>query len=275
MSIERSNSVRAAFNVGGQSRRARIVRRLSAMVVSGTLVLLATSPAAAGTGSSARFLMQQGRSTPLAHSSTFVLAGTATGTGCRYRPPEIRVSSSGPRWEVRAIGVDQGHCLLLMEAGVPSADAPAPSGGTSRARIGPPATGLLAATSVASGYASAWFEDLAHLHVTEDRTYIAWQYTGSCVSSGSASGQWSWDALFSLVSKGGTTSYNGCRYFLGDTWSSMKSGLCPYTTVWTYYYHVRTYGWSDGSVSGNYDDFLVDNNCLPLFPHFSGGVKTG
>jgi hypothetical protein len=168
---------------------------------------------------------------------------------------------------------------MLMEQGVPTDEELVQADLSVSELVGQSGGGLVRAgaaapTSVASGYTAAWFEDLAHLHVTEDRTYISWQYTGSCVSSGSASGQWSWDALFSLISHGGTSSYNACHYFLGDTWSTMSSGLCPWTTVWTYYYHVRGYGWNDGSFGGNYDDLQVNNGCLPLFPKFSA-QKTG
>jgi hypothetical protein len=245
----------------------------------GLVLSLAPSVPVAASSPTDGYLIQNEPSIPLASSSTFVLTGTATPSGCRYSIPPIKLAPNDTRWEIRAIGLDPGRCRMLMEQGVPPDAELVQSGLSVSAAVGPSgagsgSAGAAAPTSVASGYAAAWFEDAAHKHVTEDRTYISWQYTGSCISSGSASGQWSWDALFSLISYGGTSSYNACHYFLGDTWSTMSSGLCPWTTVWTYYYHVRSYGWSDGSFSGNYDDFLVDNGCLPLFPKFSS-QKTG
>ena len=92
------------------------------------------------------------------------------------------------------------------------------------------------------------------------------------MSGGGASGQWTWNSLFTLVSYGGTSSYGGCSYFLGDTWSTMKtiSLPCPWTHVWTYYNHVRTYGWRDGTISANRDDSWNQGGCpLPLWEHWS------
>jgi hypothetical protein len=259
---------------GRRGRRAHA----SFSVLFGLLVSMAPIVPAQAASPADDYLRQDGLLIPLANSSTFVLVGTSTKSGCRYPVPEIRLAAGQTRWEIRAIGVDAANCRMLMEQGVPPDEELMQSGNSVVAAVGQAdgtkVAGAVALTSVASGYATAWFEDVAHLHVTEDRTNIAWQYTGSCISSGSATGQWSWDSLFTLVSHGGTSSYNACRYFLGDTWSTMKSGLCPWTTVWTYYYHVRAYGWNDGSFGGNYDDLLVDNNCAPLFPKFAAN-KTG
>jgi hypothetical protein len=247
----------------------------------GFVVALLASLCGPGTAAAdSGFLYQTDRPAPLANGRTYDLVGVRTPSGCSYSYPALHVQRDQTRWEVRAVGLDLAGCRMQIEEGVPNESdlvIPAPKleekVQPSQAVISP----LLATSSVASGWTSAWFEDGAGIHVTQDTTYISWSYSGSCVSGGSASGQWTWDSLFTLVSHGGTNSYSGCSYFLGDTWSTMKtiSLPCPWTTVWTYYYHVRSYGWKDGSFGANYDSNWAQNNCVfPLWPHWSY-AKTG
>lgn len=233
-----------------------------------------------GAAASTDFTYQSSPPAPFTDSRTYVLHGTRTAEGnCSYKYPDVHVPKGTTRWEVRALGINPATCTMLVEEGVPTtSDLPIPKNQMSAPvgpAIAPPAIDTV--SSVASGYTSAWYEDAAGIHVTQDTTYISWNYTGSCVSGGSSSGQWSWDSLFTLVSHGGTNSYNGCSYFLGDTWSTMKtiSLPCPWTTVWTYYYHIRSYGWKDGSFGASHDDNWAQNGCvLPLWPHW-GYAKTG
>lgn len=244
------------------------------------LLVSAASPVGAVAGPPApQFIFQDKQPTPLLDSHTYVLRGTVEASGsCTYAYPPLKVPAGAERWEVRALGIDPANCAMLIEEGVPSAVDFPTADNTLAAPVG--AAGhaeAQAASSVASGYTSAWYEDAAGIHVTQDTTYISWNYTGSCVSGGSSSGQWSWDSLFTLVSHGGTNSYSGCSWFMGDTWSTMKtiSLPCPWTTVWTYYYHIRTYGWKDGSVTASHSDNWAQNGCpLPLWPHW-GYAKTG
>lgn len=253
------------------------MRRLSVVMVAAVLMLAApTSSAAAGY----HFTYQDKAPAPFLQSRTYVVRGAVDSSGgCTYTYPSLRAPAGAPRWEVRTLGIDPERCAMLVEEGVPrEVEVPSNEGMLSTS-VGAPggASPAAATSSVASGYTSAWFEDVAGIHVTQDTTYISWNYTGSCVSGGSSSGQWSWDSLFTLVSNGGTNSYNGCSWFMGDTWSSMKtiSLPCPWTSVWTYYYHIRTYGWKDGSVTASYSDNWAQNGCpLPLWPHW-GWAKTG
>lgn len=50
---------------------------------------------------------------------------------------------------------------------------------------------------------------------------------------------------------------------------------CLWTTVRTYYCHIWTYGWKDGSVKASHSDNWAQNGCpLPPRPH-RGYAKTG
>jgi hypothetical protein len=227
------------------------------------------------------FLRQDHAPAPLAGATVYVLTGSRLPSGtCKYQYPELHVPRDTVRWEVRAIGIDPTFCRMEVEEGVPEETElaiPEPSLREVIAKDDIRQEALALASSVASGYTTAWYEDGAGIHVTQDTTYISWSYSGTCVSGGSSSGAWSWDSLFTLVSHGGTSAYNGCSYFKGDTWSTMKtiSLPCPWTTVWTYYYHIRSYGWKDGSFSANHDDNWAQNGCVfPLWPHW-GYAKTG
>lgn len=252
------------------------MQRLLSSAVTAAILLSAQGGIASATD---QFVFQNVTPAPLADSSTFIVHGRKTAAGdCIYAYPQTRIPMNVARWEVRDLGIDLTNCTKLVEEGIPSVASPGTAATAILATVGP--SSLLApltASSVASGYTSAWIEDVAGIHVTQDTTYISWSYSGTCVSGGSASGQWSWDSLFTLVSNGGTSSYNGCYYFLGDTWSTMKtiSLPCPWTTVWTYYNHVRTFGWKDGSVTANRDDSFNTNGCpLPLWEHWTY-AKTG
>lgn len=246
-------------------------RRTSTLLVA--ILLLGATPASAA---GPTYLRQDQRPSPLGGSHLYQLSGTkTTDGGCSYPFPDLKVPAGVNRWEVRTVGIDPGSCRIEVEEGTPSdADLALPvpaltQSGPSRASN---AGAVAAATSVASGYTSAWYEDAAGIHVTQDTTYISWAYNGSCVSSGSSSGGWSWDSLFTLVSYGGTNAYSGCSYFMGDTWSTMKtiSLPCPWTKVWTYYYHIRAYGWRDGTFGASHSDNWAQNGCpLPLWAHWA------
>ena len=129
-----------------------------------------------------------------------------------------------------------------------------------------------AVTSTASGYNWTWWEDVVGLKVNQDRTNISWAYNGSCASSGSTSGEWSWNygSGWQIVSYGGSE-YESCSYYRGTTYSTFKNtSFCwPLPTVYTYYYYyyVRTYGYPSGSIGGMRSTDSIDE-CLPLWMHY-------
>jgi hypothetical protein len=253
------------------------MRRGTVAIVLASMSLIlpgGTSAAGPSTTSAPSFIYQRVTLAQFSRSHVYVLNGDLVDGVCTYGNPQISVPRDVTRWEMRVIGIDQTACAELIEEGVPPASiGPGMAPNSLSVQVGVVTSAPLASTSVASGYTSAWYEDVAGLHISQDTTYISWGYNGSCASGISASGQWSWNSFMTLVSHGGT-SYQYCSYGLGDTWSSMKGGPCPWTTAWTYYNHVRTYGWYNGSVTASVAESYVQGTCFPLWPHWSY-AKTG
>lgn len=215
---------------------------------------------------------------PFDQSIIYVVTGEQTKAGCTYEYPDFKVPADVDWWQVRDIALDPERCRKLVEEGVPTVDT-APASASDMASTsavissagGAEGSGF-ATTSVASGYARAWYTDLPGYEVTSDTTYISWTYNGTCTQSGNASANWSWRAGtgWSLISgsNGGTANRTCSRYF-ADSWATMKnSAFCPWTTVYTYYYHVRIYGWYNGTVTGSRSDATSGGLCLPLFENF-------
>jgi hypothetical protein len=243
------------------------------------VTLLFSAPVAAAR---VHFLYQDTQLAPFQRAITYVVNGKRTPTGCTYTYPDFVIPADVDRWQVRDVGIDPEQCVKLVEEGVPTIETALEGDSAASLPIGDSDSGAAmvgtASIFVASGYARAWFEDLPGWDVTSDKTYISWTYNGSCATAGSASGEWSWIAGtgWQLVSgsNGGTANLTCSRYF-ADTWSTMKnSAFCPWTTIWTYYYHVRIYGWYNGTVTGSRSDSTTGGLCLPLWEHFEV-KKTG
>jgi hypothetical protein len=187
----------------------------------------------------------------------------------------VRVPAEASAWEVRDIAIDPVHCKKIVEEGIPGDAAPALADGDKRIMEAVPETKGAAApgeavTSTASGYNWTWWEDVVGLKVNQDRTNISWSYNGTCSSSGSTSGEWSWNygSGWEIVSYSGSE-YESCSYYRGTTVSHFKNtSFCwPLPTVHTYYYYVRAYGYPSGSIGGTRSTDSVDE-CLPLWMHY-------
>jgi hypothetical protein len=246
------------------------IRRIVAALAALAVVAL-PGPVAAAPGDG--FVYQSPRPVPLAESRTYVLKGTATADGCQFDYPALVLGAGETTRLQRDIGIDQAHCRKLVEEGIPTADALAatdPSISSIAAPVGQgSATGGAAPAEVGhSGYTKIWWVDQPGFMVNQDETYISWIVSGGCVTQGHASGDWEWRSGtgWQIVSYGGTDELL-CSRYKGETWSTYKNPVfCPFTTVYTYYYYVRAYGWSTGNpwITGSWSSNSF-NQCLQLY----------
>ena len=266
-------------------------KRLPVVVAGAVLLTLFSGGLAEAKGPVAdqpEFIFQDVKLAPFEDSKTYIVVGERVPDGCAYTYPDFTVPADVDRWQIRDVGIDPKRCMKLVEEGVPTVEEVSDAD-SSLTQVIDASSSLpigssqapSAVTSVASGFAHAWYEDLPGWDVTSDKTWISWTYNGSCATAGSSSAEWSWIAGtgWRLVSgtNGGTHSLTCSRYF-ADTWATMTNTdfpLCPWATFFTYYYHVRAYGWYNGTLTGSRSDYLVtDGLCLPLFEHFEY-IKTG
>jgi hypothetical protein len=251
-------------------------------------LLFAGSPVVAAERSdpTANMTFQKDPLPPFERSKTYLVFGEKVRDGCSYTYPEFVVPADVDHWQVRDVGIDPKRCIKLVEEGIPTVEETKVGDASASLFIGaqtasPSGGATAAASSVASGYSTAWTEDAAGWHVSEDKTWISWAYNATCVTSGSSSGEWTWIAGtgWGIVSGtyGGTNNLS-CSRFYADTWSTMKNNsffLCPWATFYTYYYHVRAYGWNNGTITGARSTQVVtDGICLPLWSHYDV-KKTG
>lgn len=99
---------------------------------------------------------------PFERSTTYVVVGERTKEGCAFTYPEFRMPPDVDRWQVRDLGIDPERCLKLVEEGLPTEDDPLEGLDASVSDDLGGASGgqMLAATTPASGYAHAWFENV-------------------------------------------------------------------------------------------------------------------
>jgi hypothetical protein len=264
-------------------------RRYLTAVVIAMLTWTFTSGVALGRGpaAGAEFMFQDEPPAPFERSTTYVVVGERTKEGCAFTYPEFRMPPDVDRWQVRDLGIDPERCLKLVEEGLPTENDPIEGPQASVSMDAPieaadVTSGASASVAgVASGYSRAWTEDAAGWDVSVDTTYISWTYSSPCVTSGSASAGWSWiyGTGWRLVGgSNGVTANRTCSRLFADSWSTMTNSdffLCPWATFYTYYYHVRAYGWPNGSMTGSRSTQIVaDGLCLPLWAHFEA-KKTG
>jgi hypothetical protein len=231
--------------------------------------LLVASVSLAGPVQAARpdYVYQDVQLAPFDLSRTYTVTGKRTPAGCSYTYPDFVMPPDVDRWAVRDLGIDQERCAKVVEEGMPQAgDTGAGGDAAVSVVLGSVASAMSAVSASAipaSGYSRAWFENFLGQTLTSDRTYLTWAYNGSCVVSGSTYGEWTWNTVYySIVSYAGTQNLTCSRYF-GDTWSTYRNNLNG--SCYHYYYHVRVYGWYNGSITGSRSDYA---NCGPVWEHF-------
>ena len=260
----------------GTDKRSRGSLRAAAVLAAGILASVFPAATLAAEPTQAGYVYQQSELSPLAEARSYVLQGTRLTDGrCHYDYPDVKVPAEAAAWEVRDIAIDPVHCRKIVEEGIPGDPDPVLADGDKRIteavrETKGVATSGEAVTSTASGYNWTWWEDVVGIKVNQDRTNISWSYNGTCSSSGSTSGEWSWNygSGWQIVSYSGSE-YESCSYYRGTTVSHFKntSFCAPLPTVHTYYYYVRAYGYPSGSIGGSRSTDSVDE-CLPLWMHY-------
>jgi hypothetical protein len=253
----------------GASRTA--VRLVLGVMLAAVVPASIADAASPGSG----FIFQRNKPAAFESSHTFQLRGTRNADGsCHYDYPTLSVPAGQTVWEARDIAIDPVKCIKLLEEGRPTATTADVAGDgklTANAdQAGVSSIAALATSGVASGYHWVWWEDVLGIKLTQDKTYISWNYDGHCAGSGSTSGEWTWSTgLHWEIVSYSANEYESCSYYRGESKSKFRdSWFCaPLPTVYTYYYSVRAFGYEDGTIYGTRSTDSVDE-CAPLWMHY-------
>lgn len=234
-------------------------------------------PTSVASADTPEFQYQRGAQPPLEVHRTYRVAGKRVGIACAYQYPTFSNPPGVAAWEVRDIGIDTQRCIKLVVEGVPtsltspSGDSSLTSSYRSRAGRGAPTSRVpgqqrpLLATR-ATGFTDVWWEDVVGALLTRDRTYVTWEYNGTCATGGATDGFWEWQAGtgWYLYASGGSNTTN-CSYHLGETNSEFRNpSFCSPDTVFTNYYYVQFRGYYDGSYGGSSSSDTI-YECAPVY----------
>jgi hypothetical protein len=251
--------------------RKRVARRLLVAVLAVLLMTIGSAlPTVAADGSSGFPIRLQTR-LPLIMARQWVLQGTKTTSGgCSFSVPTEQTPLPESRWVVRSIAIDPDACTKLMEEGIPTYDPPAIDGATfiDASQIQDDSDALAIGGSTRSAWQWVGYKDIPGLTTTYDVTEITWGYDGSNVYSGSVkqyNAWWiytGWEKVYAY--KSGSLEPSG-DYYLGNTWAKFKNSVfCPGSTVYTYYYYNKMWGYPDGTATRSWSSDTI-NDCLRLF----------
>lgn len=247
--------------------------------------ITAQTPALAGTSS---FEWLRGPLPALSQSIRFTEHGRERpGGGCEFTwtnesPPGVS------RWLVRQIAVDFRRCVAITEAGVPGPDFQVPSGGSnvrvSKSGSASSGSGQMTAGgrlarplfSMSVGYTDYWYANVFNQPLTKTHVDISWNWNGSCVTSTTGGGTFTW--------------WSDWAYDYNGTWSSDYYCVQPGLSYGT----VRVYGTFHGTINpscyhrywpataeGNhlgaidYGPFQVSANCSGGYLHIYKFTTTG
>lgn len=227
--------------------------RVRAVLVAFLLAAGLAWPSPADTGAAERFVYQSAKLSPLLDSMTYVITGKRTPKGCLFDYPELVLGPGELAREQRDIGIDIAGCTKLVEEGVPTSDDFPVADASLKESVGSSSetTGASTAASeqVSSGYHATWYENYLGQLLTGDQTNITWTWNGSCVTSGSTSGEWSYNSVYGwyLISKGGSQAIT-CSRYTGETRSTWGKNM---SSCRHYFYYVRALGSYTGKISGS------------------------
>jgi hypothetical protein len=199
--------------------------------------------------------------------------GTTDGNGgCTFTPPKLTLAPSERAIQADQISLNTANCTAVWQIGTPTdlANASPPDLSTLRAvgAVGESSPGVALTSS--SGDMQGWLEDVVGLTLTRDRTYLSWDWDGSCTYSvgGSAAHYWSSESGWETPWGTGVWTSQDCT--LATAWSQgtfRNQGFCWPSTVMSYYSGVTARGCWDGTLGGSIDSAYNTGSCLPLWQH--------
>ena len=223
---------------------------------------------------------------PLADSVRILIQGKKKPDGrCAFEMPALQATSVRPELMARQTMINRTRCLTEVEIGIPSpVDVVYPDDGAALAtepmtpahRSSPEGAGrsfsaLSAGCSV--GDYRVWWDDVAHIKVTDTHSEVNWCYDGYYVTSGYGVGRfwwrsgtgWSLYQYFIQV----TYQYGYTRLVVDTDATYLNSSFCAGQNVWNYLDDVTAEGLGDGNLMGWVNDTWVDEPwwCPPLHWH--------
>lgn len=196
--------------------------------------------------------------------------------GCDFQSPKLSLAPGEVSVVAREILIDNNRCTATWQVGSPvNPNAfPATTAGPDTDSIAAMGTSQLSATPMAtrtsSGFYKAWKTDVANLTLNYVQSNIAWNWTGSCVTSVSGSGNWYWRSASGWEPpnpKSSTFAGSGCgARFVNTTGHYRNKGFCFPVTVYAHYDKVEVQGQANGTLLGGATT-SHSGNCLPFFDH--------
>jgi hypothetical protein len=173
-------------------------------IVSAIVLLMSTLTGGTALGASPKgdYVYQDGPLPPLKDARVYVLEGIPSQDGCTYQYPSLTVGPNETARMQRDIGIDSVHCRKLVEEGIPTEidTATADTSLTGPVLSSTSSVVPIAATSsISTGYHATWYENYFGTQLSFDKSYITWQWDGSCALSGSTQGEWRWSTGPRLV----------------------------------------------------------------------------
>lgn len=236
-----------------------------ASLLVGLLLTLASGPAFAAGFDDSPSIATYSYDYDLADAHMLLIEGSRNKDGsCTFTGPLLELKPDEFAVEARRTVTDFSSCTQHFEIGVPPADkidqTPPPGGGhfsesfsvAAKTTSGRPTMVQATSGSTVAYYEVLW-RDFAFLTTSRTRSYLSWNWNGTCVTSSSAWGDyyWKWASGWSLISSSGyKTEY--CQYHqsMVDYANYRNTFFCNPTIVNTYVDDVRTRGFYNGALTG-------------------------
>lgn len=231
-------------------------------------------------GADAGYEYRQDELPQLEDARTVVLHGRPVDGGCEWPAESDSVDlEPGEVWEIRDIAVDLTNCRKIRESGRPTlVRDPGPVDATTSLELRPARRGSMdgqlspqEASAASTGFRyvihRTWWSDIPGFTLNYDETRSSWIWeVGGCVLDGNGYGDWGWfsGSGWRLISKGGSVDRNCSRFYATTRSHFRNTQFCSGVSVDTYYYHVRNYGWNNGSFTGTRSSDTF-RECLPVF----------
>jgi hypothetical protein len=209
------------------------------------------------------------------NSETQVLEGEPLeGGGCIFPVPDLSLTAGYNEVAAKQLSADFNDCTTTVQIGNPTEPDPEEASqpeGVQGIEDGGETSGVQATNR--EGYYEVKWQDLIHKNVNWIRTWLNWDYNGSCTTRRKSWVEW-WYRYGTGWRKSYVNGWHAEECVNIDVWSDAKftnSFFCWPATVFVRYEDVTFIGWYDGYYQGRvyktWDNSRQIYGCFPLHYH--------